>query len=137
MRYIFLSLFTLLLLTACGENPTQTLSYPQISDDEAIALVHENLQSIQTPGDGNCLHTLKSKVEEYLGHEPSRAFLPMAFQQVDGSWEVSWSVPVNSYQVSGTDLFTIRSYQWMVYPTTRTVMRTDNSADIPGVSVCP
>ena len=142
IRYIFLSVFALLLLTACGENPTAPPNYPQISSNEAIALVHENLQSLQLASGNNCLNVFKAQVERYKEKTelPPEAFLPSAEAQGDGNWQVKWSVLVGA---SLDNIFAepkLRNYQWMVYPITRTVMRTDNEESLPLIfnpDICP
>jgi hypothetical protein len=104
MKLILVTLVALVvgLMVACGEKPPPTPSYPQISEDEAVAIVKQHLQLISV-GKTHCLAQMQSNNYqtgiEFTG-KPER----------DGVWIVK-NVPLRLQWF----------YTWKVYPITRTV----------------
>ena len=124
LRYVFLSVITLLLFTACGD---KSESYSQISSDEAIAIVKDKLESFQWDSRGgpqNCLSTFKNEEERRM-----RAYPVEAIEQEDGNWEVTWTM-------AGAQN-TFKQYKWIVYPMTQTVSRIDTENSVTMNNKCP
>jgi hypothetical protein len=128
MKLILITLLGLVvgLMVACGEKTPPTPSYPQISEDEAIALVKQTLRGHQLGNGRTCYYYLA----EYL----TEASPATGVEKVKGTWEVTWE----AYTVSQRDGYvqsdTVK-YKWIVYPTTRSIARTDNNG--PGYGGCP
>ena len=111
------------MMVACGEKAPPTPSYPQISENEAVALVKQTLRGQLTPNGKTCYGFLN----DYLT-EVSRA---SAVEKDNGRWEVTWEIYKDAYDRSKNKT---AKYKWMVYPTTRAIERIDNNGE--GYDIC-
>jgi len=105
MKLALITLLVLILglMVACGGKAPQTPSYPQISEDEAIAMVKQHLQLIPV-GKTHCLAFMQSNQ-----HQTGLVFTGKP--EREGVWIVK-NVPQGHRQWF---------YTWKVYPTTSTV----------------
>ena len=127
MKLILITLVALVvgMMVGCSSEPAATPapSYPQISENEAIALVKQTLRGQLTPNGQTCYGFLN----DYLT-EVSRA---SAVEKDKGSWEVTWEIYKDAYDRSKNKT---AKYKWIVYPTTRAIERIDNNGE--GYDIC-
>ena len=128
MKLILITLVALVMgmMVACGEKTPPTPSYPQITSAEALALLNQTLRGHQLVNRHTCYY--------YLTEHLTEASPPTTVEKDRGTWEVTWE----AYTVSQRDGYvqsdTVK-YKWIVYPTTRSIARTDNNG--PGYGGCP
>ena len=105
MKLILIALVVLVvgLMVGCGEKTLPTPSYPQISENEAIAMVKQHLQQIPV-GQTHCLAFMQSNNRQ-IGIKFTGT------SERDGTWIVK--------NVQSTAR--VGRYTWKVYPTTGTV----------------
>jgi len=117
MKLILITLVAVVvgMMVACSSEPAAppAPSYPQISEDEAIALVKQQLQLMPMVSGITCLGFL-TKDDRYRESSPATAV-----ERDRGSWEVTWKIDWDG---------PIATFKWMVYPTTKAVNRIDNSS---------
>ena len=123
MKLILITLVAVVvgMMVACSSEPaapaapaaTPAPSHPQISEDEAIALVKQHLRLMPMGKAYNCLGFL-TKDDRYRESSPATAV-----ERDRGSWEVTWKIDWDG---------PIATFKWMVYPTTKAVNRIDNSS---------
>jgi hypothetical protein len=121
MKLILITLVALVMgmMVACGEKTPPTPSYPQITSAEALALLNQTLRGHQLVNRHTCYY--------YLTEHLTEASPPTTVEKDRGTWEVTWEIY--------SDIGVTVTYKWNVYPTTRSIARTDNNG--PGFGDCP
>jgi hypothetical protein len=115
--HVLLSIVVLMAL-ACTATPsvTPTPSGPIYSEEEAIAILQEHLQTkIPAGGEVPCL----MEIEWYgnSGSDKQRGVWNSQYDKSANSWDISYVVPSNS---------TMPVFTWSVYERTKSIVATGN-----------
>ena len=136
MKLILITLVAVVvgMMVACSSEPaaTPTLSYPQISKNEAVALLKQTLKE-------HAISTLSGRqtnCHDIIIHNFGTASPPSAIQKDKGTWEVTWEIyeaeehPTYGKTTGRNEIPT--EYKWTIYPTTRSIARIDKNDSLFG-----